>query len=404
MAKLWRFLSILVVVAVCLGLVSVAGAPPQVALADGNTSIEVQPDTVTVGLNENFSVDIWANVPSMQSWDSVGAYLNFSPTYLQVVSITDGALPVVLGAEFDNTNGTIDYSAGILGTVTGSLLVCTIHFTSKSTNGVSTIEFVNIAPLRITDIMYAGTKLINWASVVNSTVIVGEPPTIAVSPDNLAFDAIEEGENPPAQMLELCNRESGTVDWSLTENTAWLSETPTSGSLGEDECEDITVSVDVTGMEAGDYSATITITGSGEVQVPVSLHIEPAKLSASSLSILPQQVEPGEEVTISINVANTGGETGSYNAVLYINGVVEDNQTVSLAGGTSKNVIFTVTKSQPGVYDVSLAGQSGQFEVVGGGGWFGDGLSTGGIIAIVVAVIVLVVAIFFILRRTRRET
>ena len=152
MAKLWRFLSISIVVAVCLGLTLVPEAPPQVALADGNVSIEVEPDTVTVGLDENFSVDIWANVPSTQDWDSVGAYLNFNPTYLQVNSITNGtALPVVLGADFNNTNGTIDYSAGILGTVTGSLLVCTIHFTSKSTNGVSTIEFVNIAPFRITN-------------------------------------------------------------------------------------------------------------------------------------------------------------------------------------------------------------------------------------------------------------
>jgi hypothetical protein len=108
-------------------------------------------------------------------------------------------------------------------------------------------------------------------------------------------------------------------------------------------------------------------------------------------------------VTISINVANTGGETGSYNAVLYINDVVEDNQTVSVAGGTSKNVIFTVSKTATGVYDVSLAGQSGQFEVVGGGGVDG-GLSTGGIIAIVVVVVALIVALFFILRGRRKGT
>jgi len=198
------------------------------------------------------------------------------------------------------------------------------------------------------------------------------------------------------------------VDWSLTDNTAWLTEAPTSGSLGEDQCEDVTVSVNVTGMGAGDYSATITITGSDEVQVPVSLHIEsaapvgPANLSASLLDITPQQVEPGEEVTISINVANTGGETGSYNAVLYINEVVEDNQSVSVAAGASKDVIFTVTKSQAGGYDVSLAGQNGQFEVVSGG-WVGGGLGTGGIIAIVVIVIAVIVVLVFIIRGRRRE-
>jgi len=67
----------------------------------------------------------------------------------------------------------------------------------------------------------------------------------------------------------------------------------------------------------------------------------------------------------------------------------------------TKNVVFTVTKSDAGVYDVSIAGQSGQFEVVSAG-WFGGGLGTGGIVAVVVIVIALIVALVFILRRTRR--
>jgi len=235
-------------------------------------------------------------------------------------------------------------------------------------------------------------------------------PEISASSIPLTFTT-NEGENPADKTLEVCNLGTGTLDWSLTDDAAWLSETPTSGSLGADECEDVTVSVDASGLAAGDYSATITITGSPTVTVPVTLHIvsampelpvAPASLSASGLHISPQQVKPGEEVTISINVANSGGETGSYNAILYINGVVEDSQSVSVAPGMTKNVIFVVSKSDAGVYDVSIAGQSGQFEVVSTG-WFGGGLGTGGIVAIVVIVIVLIVALFFVLRGTRRE-
>ena len=234
-------------------------------------------------------------------------------------------------------------------------------------------------------------------------------PAISASPTPLTFTT-KEGENPADQMLAVCNTGTGILNWSLNDTADWLSENPTSGSLGADECEDVTVSVDAGGMEAGDYSATITITGSPTVTVPVSLHIvsampelpvAPASLSASGLHISPQQVKPGQEVTISINVANTGGETGSYNAILYINGAVEDSQTVSVAPGMTKNVIFTVTKSDAGVYDVLIAGQSGQFTVVHTG-WFGGGLGTGGIVAIVVIVIVLIVALVFVLRGTRR--
>jgi len=64
-------------------------------------------------------------------------------------------------------------------------------------------------------------------------------------------------------------------------------------------------------------------------------------------------------------------------------------------------VIFKVTRSDAGVYDVSIAGQSGQFTVVHTG-WFAGGLSTVGIVVIVVIAIVLILALVFVLRGTRR--
>jgi len=420
MIKARKFVSIVIVLAVCLGLTLVPTAlPGGVVSASSNVTIGVQPPTTNVDFSEAFSITVEVDNPDAVRISTAAARLNFNTTYFSVTSITAGpTLTTVLLNTYDNVAGTIDFDAGCppgVNTTDTSILVCTINCLSKSVFGVSTVDFVYLGgpPPRQTKVEFGATDYLggNTGLMNSGTVIVGEPPPVYVSPDSLAFNAIEAGENPPDQAIELCNSGAGALSWSLTDNAGWLSGTPTGGSLGEDECEDVTVSVDVTGMEAGDYSATITITGSPVLEIPVSLHIEsatsvePANLSASALSISPQQVEPGQEVTISINVANTGGETGSYNAVLYINEVVEDSQSVSVAAGASENVIFTVSKSQAGGYDVSLAGQSGQFEVVGGGGWVGGGgLGTGGIIAIVVAVIVLIVALFFILRGRRRET
>jgi hypothetical protein len=415
MIKLWKFLAIPIVAAVCLGLMLVPGAPPQVALASGNVTVAIEPATTSVATSTSFTIDAVVNNPDGMDIAGFGIRLDFDPTYFTVDSVSLVDLPEDMGpAVIDNVNGTIQYDPKTaLGTsINGTHVVAArINCTAKALEGVSTVDYVYIMgpPPRYTKVIVGTTDYLeggNMSLMHSGTVIVGVPPTIAVSPNSLAFNAVEGGENPADQTLELCNRGSGTVDWSLTDNAGWLSETPASGSLDEDKCEDVTVSVDVTGMEAGDYSATIT--GSDEVRVPVSLHIEsaapvgPANLSASSLSISPQQAQPDEEVTISINVANTGGATGSYDAVLYINEVVEGSQTVSVEPGTSKNVIFTVSKSQAGVYDVSLAGQSGQFEVVGGGWVDGGGLGTGGIIAIVV-VIAFIVGLFLILRGRRRE-
>ena len=432
MAKLWRFLSVSIVAAVCLGLLLVPAAVPTVLGAVNEWAFEIQDETVTkVPVSTSFTVNITAVQLSTENSDGWEAYVRYDPTYLNVTGIdTSSKLPSpnngppdwypvpgiydMANPGYNNTEGIlyVGYSpAPMSPKLNETFWLATIHFDAKAVEGTTYLNFTDVDMFHTTKILLVAMEVHNWTKFVNGMVRVGEPPALTMSPDSLTFNAIEGGENPPAQILELCDSGVDILDWSLTDNTAWLTETPMSGSLGEDGCEDVTVSVDVTGMKAGDYSATITITGSGEVQVPVSLHIEsptvpipggPANLSASALSISPQQVQPGEEVTISINVANTGGETGSYNAVLYINEVVEDSQTMSVAAGASKNVIFTVTKSQAGVYDVSLAGQSGQFEV-GGGGWVSDGgLSTGGIIAIVVVVIALIVAVIFILRGTAR--
>jgi hypothetical protein len=416
MIKVWKLLSVSIVLAVCLGLLLVPAMGISAGEPGAGKATFLLPAEVTVTQGQAFAVDVTIYNPNNINIYSAGCDMVWStPSMLGVTGIDGSVWPTQLLSGWDNATGEVYLSAG--GSIaspnitTTNIAQCTVHFVAGSSEGVVTLNFTSA--IEGETVMYdVGTNdICNWSAMQNLTVRIGGPPTISVSPDNLTFNVIEGGANPPARTLEVCNSGSGTLNWLLTDNAAWLTETPTSGSLAEDECKDVTVSVDVTGMEVGDYSATITITGSAEVEVAVNLHIEsatppvepvePANLSVSSVSISPHQVKPGQEVTISINVANTGGETGSYNAVLYINGAVEDSQSVSVAPGMTKNVIFTVSKSDAGVYDVLIAGQSGQFEVVSTG-WFGGGLGTGGIVAIVVIVIALIVALVFVLRRTRR--
>ncbi len=134
--------------------------------------------------------------------------------------------------------------------------------------------------------------------------------------------------------------------------------------------------------------------------------VEPASFSASYLQISPSQVSPNQPVTISVNITNTGGTSGSHTVTLYINGNAEQSQTVSVSPDSTQNVVFTVTKATPGTYSVVVEGQSGQFVVVAGGGILGvggaGGLGTGGLIAIIVVVLALIVGLIF-LRRGRER-
>ena len=118
------------------------------------------------------------------------------------------------------------------------------------------------------------------------------------------------------------------------------------------------VSFSVTKEDAGIYSVAVAeLTGSFTVAAP-------GVFSVSDLSLQPTQVKPGEAVTISASVANTGSKPGSYTVVLKIDGVKEAEKTVTIAAGESLDVSFSVTKEEADTYTVTVDGLSGSFTVV----------------------------------------
>jgi parallel beta-helix repeat protein len=163
----------------------------------------------------------------------------------------------------------------------------------------------------------------------------------------------------------------------------------------------------------GKYTVSLTITDNVQysntetkaryitVVAPTEV-VEPASFAPANLHVSPQQVQPKQQVKISINIGNNGGQTGTYTAVLIIDGPdgrTTESQTIGVSPGSCQNVAFTVTKATPGTYHVSLAGLGGQFTVVGGGVFSIGGLGTWGIVAIAIIAIVLILGLVFILRR-----
>ena len=90
----------------------------------------------------------------------------------------------------------------------------------------------------------------------------------------------------------------------------------------------------------------------------------PAAFTVSALTISPSQVSVGEEVSISVTVTNTGDLEGAYEITLKIDGVVENAENVTLAGGEDRQVMFTISEDIEGTYNVEVGGQTGAFTVV----------------------------------------
>ncbi|MBA7603369.1 hypothetical protein ES703_10476 [subsurface metagenome] len=196
------------------------------------------------------------------------------------------------------------------------------------------------------------------------------------------------------------------LDW-LPENTSSIVITSYEPEYGWTELEPAYSSVAQAGNEV---TVLISHTSIFAIFARIAPSPPSAKFELSELAIDPAQTEVGEPVTISTIVQNTGDLAGSYEVTLKINDVVEATSEVTLDGGASESVTFTVDREEAGSYSVSIDGLSGSFTVTApeeaedastDGAALEDGTSVnwpvlGGVIA---AVVIIGLLIFFVVRR-----
>ncbi|TKJ46448.1 hypothetical protein CEE34_08920, partial [Candidatus Aerophobetes bacterium Ae_b3a] len=119
-------------------------------------------------------------------------------------------------------------------------------------------------------------------------ITVTPTSTIAYSPTSFSFTAVEGGSNPANQTLGIWNSGGDTLNWSVSDNATWLSLSPTSGS-STGETDNVTVSVNISGLSAAPHNATITISASGASNtpqtVPVTLTISAAQAFGDTIGV-----------------------------------------------------------------------------------------------------------------------
>ncbi len=208
MGKLWKFLAVSIVIAVCLGLMMVPGAPlsNKVALAAGNVTIAVVPSTTTVVPNGTFNVSVVIDNPDAMDIFGCQARLDFNSSYFNVTGITNGPIMTeIADSSFDNVNGTADHAANMVvppaanSTNATSIVVCNISCQALAKEGMSTIDFVyqSSPPFRKTMVTYGPTDYLesgNMSLMHSGTVRVGSPTlTVNVTPalkGNVTIDAV----------------------------------------------------------------------------------------------------------------------------------------------------------------------------------------------------------------------
>jgi len=211
------------------------------------------------------------------------------------------------------------------------------------------------------------------ASVPHFTTfaVIGRVPVVVAPPAPAAFTTSSLGVSPsevaPGEEVNISvlvaniGGESGSYSVVLKVNDVKEQEKLVTITAGGSR----SVSFTVTKEEADSYAVTVAGLSGSFTVVPVVVPPELAAFSVSYLSVSPRlEVEPGESVAITVLVANTGGESGSYTVVLKIDGVKEAEETVTVAAGESQDVSFSLTRDEPGTYSVAVDGLSGSFTVV----------------------------------------
>jgi hypothetical protein len=133
---------------------------------------------------------------------------------------------------------------------------------------------------------------------------------------------------------------------------------------------------------------------------------EPTLFSLSNLAILLSEsryfenftyiARTGEQAIVSAEVSNNGGQSGTYTAVLMLNGTEWERKEISLGPGQTERVSFIVMDNAPGTYTVVIGNLAGEFS---SRLWINWWLFTG-----TVAILVLVAWLtWYIIKRSKKQ-
>ena len=135
-------------------------------------------------------------------------------------------------------------------------------------------------------------------------------PTIALSAPTLSFSADAGCANPPTQTLAISRCGGGVLDWSLTDDAAWLTATPAVGQ-SQGEVDTASVSADIVGLEPGTYTAVLTASAPQATNSPRSVII--------TLKVRRALHVPNEHATIQ--AAIDAAQDGDTDTVILADGV-----------------------------------------------------------------------------------
>jgi hypothetical protein len=209
--------------------------------------------------------------------------------------------------------------------------------------GEERVTFLAILPLElVTGLPILGDFQVSGLSVTPIEIEIGDTVEISYTLENVGTET-----------------DDYVIALRINDETYFTSEGILAG--GASVFIEHSTSIDAEGSyEVGVLDLTTTFT----VTEPVVEPPEPANLVAESIQLLPETVEAGESLSISVSVKNVGEEPGSDSFDLLIDSEFVETKEIYLLPDEDAVIVFNIiAEYEAGTHDVSVGGLSSSFEV-----------------------------------------
>jgi len=292
-----------------------------------NLTFSANPNGLAIG-SYSGTITITATTPNVaDSPQTIAVTLNITPTATLTASSTslsfaqtiNGSAPASQTLTVSSVGSPVTFAANV--TLFQGLNWLTVSPTSATSPATLTVTAngSGLSPGIYNGQIALSSPGASNAVVVNVTLTVSNTPTITINPASLApvFFQIG-GANPAPQTIAVALAGGGAVAFNasatVSSGTNWLSVSPTAGTTPAN----VTVSINPSGLPAGSYQGTVTITVAGAtnspVTLPIGLTVAPAAVSAPTIAAIqnaassaPTSLAPG--LNILIYGANMGPAT-----------------------------------------------------------------------------------------------
>jgi uncharacterized protein (TIGR03437 family) len=199
---------------------------------------------------------------------SPAATIAAAPTSLQLSATAGGASPAAQSIQITNSGtGTLNWSA--------TASAAWLSVSPASGTAPSTLS-VSASPAGLSAGTYTGTIQITSTGASNSPVsvsvtlsVTAATPALAVAPQTLTFNYTVDGAMPAAQNVAITNAGAGTLAWTASSSSFWISVSPASGSAPAT----LPITVNPGNLAAGTYNGTVQITAAGATGSPASVAV-----------------------------------------------------------------------------------------------------------------------------------